>query len=142
MSNFHLKDKRLSLKAKGLLSQMLSLPDDWDYTLSGLSYICLLYTSSRLAVGIIDRAGLGIVDDVGFQDGNFCQPCFRRRHWPQTGRPRCACLLYTSNQIAQHIQQQFPLQIARGQRLLTVGHAEAGLRDRHCDCLLYTSRCV
>ena len=35
MSNFHLKDKRLSLKAKGLLSQMLSLPDDWDYTLSG-----------------------------------------------------------------------------------------------------------
>ena len=32
MSNFHLKDKRLSLKAKGLLSQMLSLPDDWDYT--------------------------------------------------------------------------------------------------------------
>lgn len=38
MSNFHLKDKRLSLKAKGLLSQMLSLPDDWDYTLSGLSY--------------------------------------------------------------------------------------------------------
>lgn len=36
MSNFHLKDKRLSLKAKGLLSQMLSLPDDWDYTLPGL----------------------------------------------------------------------------------------------------------
>ena len=32
MSNYHLKDKRLSLKAKGLLSQMLSLPEDWDYT--------------------------------------------------------------------------------------------------------------
>ena len=30
MSNHHLRDKRLSLKAKGLLSQMLSLPDDWD----------------------------------------------------------------------------------------------------------------
>ena len=29
MSNYHLKDKRLSLKAKGLLSQMLSLPEDW-----------------------------------------------------------------------------------------------------------------
>lgn len=39
MSNYHLKDQRLSLKAKGLLSQMLSLPDDWDYTLSGLSHI-------------------------------------------------------------------------------------------------------
>ena len=40
MSNFHLKDKRLSLKAKGLLSQMLSLPDDWDYTTKGLAHIC------------------------------------------------------------------------------------------------------
>lgn len=39
MSNYHLRDKRLSLKAKGLLSQMLSLPEDWDYTLTGLSYI-------------------------------------------------------------------------------------------------------
>ena len=47
MSNHHLRNKELSLKAKGLLSQMLSLPEDWDYTLAGLSYICLLYTSSR-----------------------------------------------------------------------------------------------
>ena len=31
MSNYHLRDKDLSLKAKGLLSQILSLPDDWDY---------------------------------------------------------------------------------------------------------------
>ena len=34
MSNHHLRNKELSLKAKGLLSQMLSLPEDWDYTLS------------------------------------------------------------------------------------------------------------
>ena len=39
MSNHHLRNKELTLKAKGLLSQMLSLPEDWDYTLSGLSYI-------------------------------------------------------------------------------------------------------
>lgn len=39
MSNYHLRDKRLSLKAKGLLSQMLSLPEDWDYTLTGLARI-------------------------------------------------------------------------------------------------------
>ena len=37
MSNHHLRDKSLSLKAKGLLSLMLSLPDDWDYTLRGLA---------------------------------------------------------------------------------------------------------
>ena len=36
MSNYHFRDKRLSLKAKGLLSEMLSLPDDWDYTVAGL----------------------------------------------------------------------------------------------------------
>ena len=40
MSNHHLRDKALSLKAKGLLSLMLSLPEDWDYTLSGLARIC------------------------------------------------------------------------------------------------------
>ena len=36
MSNYHLRDTSLSLKAKGLLSQMLSLPPDWDYTVAGL----------------------------------------------------------------------------------------------------------
>ncbi len=36
MSNYHFRDKRLSLKAKGLLSQMLSLPPEWDYTIAGL----------------------------------------------------------------------------------------------------------
>lgn len=40
MNNEHLKDKRLSLKAKGLLSVMLSLPDTWDYSINGLVAIC------------------------------------------------------------------------------------------------------
>ena len=40
MSNHHLRDTDLSLKAKGMLSLMLSLPDDWDYTLAGLEHIC------------------------------------------------------------------------------------------------------
>lgn len=40
MSNYHLKDRNMSLKAKGLLSVMLSLPDDWDYSLAGLVAIC------------------------------------------------------------------------------------------------------
>lgn len=39
ISNFHLRDINLSLKAKGLLTQMLSLPDGWDYTLAGLAKI-------------------------------------------------------------------------------------------------------
>lgn len=40
MSNHHLRNTALSLKAKGMLSLMLSLPDSWDYTTKGLSYIC------------------------------------------------------------------------------------------------------
>lgn len=40
MSNHHLRDKELSLKAKGLLSMMLALPDDWDYSINGLVAIC------------------------------------------------------------------------------------------------------
>ena len=41
MSNYHLRDKELSLKAKGLLSQILSLPENWDYSVRGLVAICL-----------------------------------------------------------------------------------------------------
>ena len=41
MSNYHFKDRRLSLKAKGLLSLMLSLPDNWDFSMMGLTSICI-----------------------------------------------------------------------------------------------------
>lgn len=40
MSNYHLRDKNLSNKARGLLSTMLSLPENWDYTTRGLAAIC------------------------------------------------------------------------------------------------------
>ena len=40
MSNYHLRDPDLSNKARGLLSTMLSLPDNWDYTTRGLAKIC------------------------------------------------------------------------------------------------------
>ena len=40
MCNHHLRNRKLSLKAKGLLSLMLSLPEDWDYTTKGLAHIC------------------------------------------------------------------------------------------------------
>ena len=41
MGNYHLKDRKLSLKAKGLLSLMLSLPDNWDFSILELSSICI-----------------------------------------------------------------------------------------------------
>ncbi len=40
MANYHLRDRNLSLKAKGLLSLMLSLPDDWEYSVVGFAQIC------------------------------------------------------------------------------------------------------
>lgn len=47
ISNIHLKEKKMSLKAKGLLTLMLSLPEDWDYSIKGLISICV---ENRLAI--------------------------------------------------------------------------------------------
>lgn len=58
MSNHHLRNHTLSLKAKGLLSQMLSLPEDWDYTLKGLAQINKESIDAiREAVRELERAG-------------------------------------------------------------------------------------
>ena len=58
MANHHLKNRALTLKAKGLLSLMLSLPEDWDYTLKGLSIISVESIDAiRQAVRELERAG-------------------------------------------------------------------------------------
>ena len=58
MSNHHLRNRGLTLKAKGLLSQMLSLPDNWDYTLAGLSHINREKIDAiREAVRELEKAG-------------------------------------------------------------------------------------
>lgn len=56
--NFHQRDKTISLKAKGLLSQMFSLPNDWDYTLKGLAHINLDGIDAiRTAIRELEKAG-------------------------------------------------------------------------------------
>jgi hypothetical protein len=58
MSNHHLRNKELTLKAKGLLSQMLSLPDEWDFTLAGLAAINRESVDAiRTAVWELERVG-------------------------------------------------------------------------------------
>jgi len=58
MSNYHLRDRDLTLKAKGLISLMLSLPDSWDYSLAGLSCICNDGISSvRSGVNELEKHG-------------------------------------------------------------------------------------
>lgn len=59
MANYHLRDKRLSLKAKGLLSVMISLPSEWDYTLAGLAHI------SKEGVSAI-RAAIQELEENGY----------------------------------------------------------------------------
>lgn len=67
MSNYHLKEKNMSLKAKGLLSMMLSLPDDWDYSLAGLIAIC---KENETAV----RSALKELKDFGYLRVNKMMP--------------------------------------------------------------------
>lgn len=58
MSNHHLRNEKLTLKAKGLLSLMLSLPENWDYTLKGLTFICKEGVDAiRVAVLELEKEG-------------------------------------------------------------------------------------
>ena len=59
MANHHLKNRNLTLKAKGLLSVMLSLPDDWDFTLKGLARI------NREGINAI-REGIRELEQAGY----------------------------------------------------------------------------
>ena len=62
MSNYHLRDERLTLKAKGLLSQMLSLPPDWDYTVAGLVAInCEKESAINSALDELKKCGYLVV---------------------------------------------------------------------------------
>ena len=113
MSNHHLKDRRLSLKAKGLLSMMLSLPKEWDYTLKGLARI------SREGVDAI-REAVRELEQAGYVAVSYTHlDVYKRQFLGRTvilatgANPRelglpgekelvgrgvayCACLLYTS----------------------------------------------
>lgn len=65
ISNYHLRDKTLSLKAKGLLSVMLSLPPNWDYSIDGLVAICVESQSAiRSALGELKTAGYLVVNKL------------------------------------------------------------------------------
>ena len=65
MSNHHLQNKNLSLKAKGLLSYMLSLPEDWDYSLAGLEANCKeSKTSLRTALNELKENGYLVIEKM------------------------------------------------------------------------------
>ncbi len=72
MSNYRLRDKSLSLKSKGLLSQILSLPEDWDYTLSSLCYVNWESKDAiRSAANELERAGYIERHQTADESGKF-----------------------------------------------------------------------
>ena len=72
MSNYHLDDRSISLKAIGLLSKMLRLPPDWDYTITGLAEICLEGKGAiRSAIEELEAAGYIERRQTRSEDGSF-----------------------------------------------------------------------
>ena len=72
MSNHHLRNTELSLKAKGLLSLMLSLPEGWDYTIKGLARICKDGVDSICAgVQELEKHGYVIRERVRLHNGQL-----------------------------------------------------------------------
>lgn len=72
MSNHHLRNKEMSLKAKGLMSLMLSLPPSWDYSIGGLVAICKeSHTSIRSALKELEQNHYLIRKRVNTEKGYF-----------------------------------------------------------------------
>lgn len=88
MSNHHLRNKALSLKSKGLLSLMLSLPEDWDYTTRGLASICKEGVDSVCAtVRELEAAGYIIRRRVRDKNGQMCGMEYTVLEEPQPPQP-------------------------------------------------------
>lgn len=72
MSNYHFRDQRLSLKAVGLLSKILYLPDDWKYSIEGLSQICKEgKTAIRSAIEELEECGYIVRKKIKNEKGLF-----------------------------------------------------------------------
>ena len=88
MSNVHLRDKALPLKAKGLLSLMLSLPEDWDYSMRGLAKLSADgLDSTRAAVKALERSGYVVRRQLYDSRGRFSNNEYTVFEIPQPSSP-------------------------------------------------------
>ena len=88
MSNHHFKEKKMSLKAKGLLSLMLSLPDDWDYSISGLATLSKDGKDSIMsALGELEKFGYLTRQRVTDGKGRFAGVEYNIFEIPQPENP-------------------------------------------------------
>ena len=88
MSNVHLRDERLSLKAKGLLSYMLSLPDDWKFSTRGLISNCREGADAvRAVLKELETAGYLRRTRIRSKDGSFCDEIWEIHEVPVCNIP-------------------------------------------------------
>ena len=88
MSNHHLRDKALSLKSKGLLSMMLSLPEDWNYTTRGLAKICKEGVDAiGGALRELESAGYIVRHQMRDRQGRICDTEYVIYEQPQPKEP-------------------------------------------------------
>ncbi len=88
MSNHHFKEKKMSLKAKGLLSLMLSLPDDWDYSISGLATLSKDGKDSIMsALGELEKFGYLTRQRTTNEKGQFAGVEYNIFEIPQPKKP-------------------------------------------------------
>ena len=88
MSNHHLRDKALSLKSKGLLSMMLSLPEDWNYTTRGLAKICKEGVDAiGGALRELESAGYIVRHQMRDRQGRICDTEYVIYEQPQPKAP-------------------------------------------------------
>ena len=88
LSNYHFKEREMSLKAKGLLSLMLSLPDTWNYSVSGLVKLSKDGKDSVMsALGELEKFGYLIRTRVKNEKGQFSGVEYHIYEQPQTDFP-------------------------------------------------------
>ena len=91
VSNHYLRDNSLSFKAKGLLTLMLSLPEDWDYTIAGLAQFT---ADGRVSIANtireLEECGYIRRNQTRGENGAFAQNEYWIYEVPQTGEPPCA----------------------------------------------------
>lgn len=115
MSNHHLKNKNLSLKAKGLLSQMLSLPEEWDYSLKGLAKINKESVDAvRTAVLELESAGYVLREQTRAAQGTFSQIEYVIYEIPQLDSPILENPI-TDNPITEKPMSENPIQLNTNQ---------------------------
>ena len=115
MSNYHLKDRGLSLKAKGLLSMMLSLPDDWNYSTRGLASICKEGVDS-IGSGLkeLEKNGYITRNRIRGSDGRISDTEYVIYEKPRTNQPDTASP-HTENPYMEHSDTENPAQLNTNQ---------------------------